>query len=1147
MEGRNLRRIVLATAALAAAAAGATAPTASAAEFVIGFDDKPNGTIVTRQYAGVIFTPIGNPSSLPTIETLPTGQARSAPKAARTYECSGTSCEFETTSIAGRFTTTRNHVNVFVRPRTFANGGTVTLTARKSDNKTLVGTDTKFVPGGAVIATQFNVTSPNQARDIAFFQLDGAGHMDDFSFDVPDPGQPPPPPDFAFERDFTNSFDPSGDVGLVKGQTPATVNFDITNFNGAGGNRTFTVSGLPSGVTASFEPASPTSATNLALNLNASANAESVDDRLITVTATPTTAAAGFEPRSVTFLLDVHGTYDLRVVGMEITQGIQTQFTPCTMPAECTSVASLPPSDSDQNIPYQGVTLIRHKKTLVRVFANRKAPTSGAGVQGVTVILEGFKGNQKLGTLVSSPLSLAFDQSVVTWTQRTDPTKGFPFVLPPGWTEGNISLKATVVPPLSFIGTSDAECELASCLSNNKLTTSAIPFKRTGILKLATARLWVKNESLNGISIPCCFEDNATLQKFYPEPTQVLNYADAVLPLQDGGLQYDPYSFYASIEVTGLKSSDDALDKLDDYADDYPGCAWARFCADQIIGMYGNEVTTAGVSTDNPVAFPLGQGYFVQQPYGVGNYRRPDSITHELSHGYARVHASNACGGGSDGQTGEDWPPEEEGVADGIGTDLRGSPFKVLAGRTLGAVGSASSNASNFQPGLWYDYMSYCRTKNTLVNASDKGIWTSARGWERNVVGISWATDAHGRLNASVASASARSVAAPAGPDGVAAHAAGRNPNLLRVRAKFGPSPGGGEITSVKPRAGRALVGPTGGAYALRTLNANGAVLNTVPMRGTIGQIEPGGIYTSLVADVASAGAARVEVLLNGAVIASRARSADAPNVSIRAPRRGARVGRKGLVAVSWTAADADGPSGLYTTTVDYSPDDGAHWRPIYLGPATSAITIPSYFFGGSRRARVRVRVNDGFNESAATSGRFVALGKPPNVLITNPRARTRVRADESLYLAGRAADDQQVPLGGRSLRWRLGRRILGRGSQISAPGLPAGQRRIVLEARDRNGRVGRTSIPVTVLAVAPRVISLSRPARLGSTARFVNLRLATSIPARLRIGTQSFPVGRRAKSVRVRVRPGSADLFLRLNLRTGRRLTVAIVRVPRG
>src|SRR5205823_5385449 len=141
-----------------------------------------------------------------------------------------------------------------------------------------------------------------------------------------------------------------------------------------------------------------------------------------------------------------------------------------------------------------------------------------------------------------------------------------------------------------------------------------------------------------------------------PEPRAVLSYADAVLPLQDGGLQYDPISYYASIEVTDLTGSSAAKDKLNSYADDYPGCSYARFCADQILGLYGNEVDTAGVSTDNPVAFATGlpsPQYVVNHPYGVANYRRPDSATHELSHGYGRAHASKLCGGGTGGQTGE--------------------------------------------------------------------------------------------------------------------------------------------------------------------------------------------------------------------------------------------------------------------------------------------------------------------------------------------------------------------------------------------------------------------------------------------------------------------------------------------------------------
>ena len=49
------------------------------------------------------------------------------------------------------------------------------------------------------------------------------------------------------------------------------------------------------------------------------------------------------------------------------------------------------------------------------------------------------------------------------------------------------------------------------------------------------------------------------------------------------------------------------------------------------------------------------------ESYGVFSAKATMTVVHELFHGAGRRHADTACGGDSDGQTGESWPPDQRG------------------------------------------------------------------------------------------------------------------------------------------------------------------------------------------------------------------------------------------------------------------------------------------------------------------------------------------------------------------------------------------------------------------------------------------------------------------------------------------------------
>ncbi|MGI9185743.1 MAG: hypothetical protein ACR2GZ_12430 [Solirubrobacteraceae bacterium] len=96
-----------------------------------------------------------------------------------------------------------------------------------------------------------------------------------------------------------------------------------------------------------------------------------------------------------------------------------------------------------------------------------------------------------------------------------------------------------------------------------------------------------------------------------------------------------------------------------------------------------------------------------------------------------------------------------------------------------------------------------------------------------------------------------------------------------------------------------------------------------------------------------------------------------------------------------------------------------------------------------------------------------------------------------------------------------------------------------MLEARDRNGRVGRAAVSVRVLPVRPTFLRLDAPRRLGVHARLLTIRVASSVLAPLFVrggvvARRTF-IGRGSRLVRISFKPGHRALKLLLTLGAGR------------
>jgi hypothetical protein len=97
---------------------------------------------------------------------------------------------------------------------------------------------------------------------------------------------------------------------------------------------------------------------------------------------------------------------------------------------------------------------------------------------------------------------------------------------------------------------------------------------------------------------------------------------------------------------------------------------------------------------------------------------------------------------------------------------------------------------------------------------------------------------------------------------------------------------------------------------------------------------------------------------------------------------------------------------------------------------------------------------------------------------------------------------------------------------------------------------VGRAAITVRLTAARPGFLVLSAPKSVARSARRVSVKVSSSLRARLTVrggrGKQRFLVSRKARTLRVRVKPGRKPLTLRLTLAAGGRSTPATVSVAR-
>lgn len=1085
----------------------------------------------------------------------------------------------------------------------------VTLLAFDSSGNQIASDGPVTVAQGAGVGALLSVSTPSP--QIAGFEIttrDPTDNLkdiaiDDLTFDTP---SPPPQPTFTLGAAQNN-------IRLVQG-TNTTDAVVINRISGSTGNIGLTAGGLPAGVQASFAP-NPAGGTQTTLALTADPSAPPTSGAVpITITGTPQDPAAGSSPYSITIQLTVLAAFSIHVrgptnltlssctagatvevdrvlsfpgpVSMSVTGlpgGIQATFNPATVSFsagsifETTDVEFTAPPNGRMNLrrtvtihasapPYaeatatvtvggtcplqydarvtsiqitQGVQspflparapgtsaaqyseipnaaeLRAGGPTVVRVYADLAFGPAG-GVPNVPAVLYGFTFNE-VGARVNLPGSPLLPTSQVrtlqvgpvdaTQAEEGSETDVYTFTLPPSWTYGTIGVVGKVLPAqapprpvaraAAFGGPVLGPCQTTECNANDAMYLIHIPFYAAPGVQIQPVQMEVNGNPL-------------------PEPATVFQWARLVTPLN---VAVDPYA--GTIDISDIArsfASCKAPTNCSDNANDSTSSRFDDWVCDHGAPENGWDIgVNTGVARGLTNPTDICWSSFSSYSDAVVEWQRPlTSVAHEFFHLLGRPHASNCGGGGSNGQTAETWPPDQMGFTQSVGLDTM-----------LGSGLNGGPYALPSPPGqTWFDFMSYCANANltaTPLTQSPSPSWGSTHNWN--------AVMEHFRYRARDVPARPRRTS-PARPS-------------LAVTG-FLIAGGRARISSVTPlqAASRAL--PDKG-LELVGLDAVGHQVATAPLVPHLFHVDHEVQPLGLTGLIPAVGVVTVEFVSSGRVLAVRRASAHAPTVSVVGVPRA----RRGKTTIRWRAHDADG--GALVAEVDYSANGGRSYKTIWIGPSRDVVRMPSAYLSRSRRARVRVSVNDGFRAATATSHLFHAPGVPPTVTILSPTDGARSPSDAPLLLSGQAFDDTGTALAGHLLRWYLGSELLGTGSQIAVTGLRPGRDRIVLRARDRFGRQGQTAALVTVGASRPLFLILKAPKRVAPSARALRLQVQSSIAARLTVraskrGTaQRFSVSRHIRRLRIRIPKGSSRLVLRLALSSGGLTRHETLAVPRG
>lgn len=680
---------------------------------------------------------------------------------------------------------------------------------------------------------------------------------------------------------------------------------------------------------------------------------------------------------------------------------------------------------------------IANKRTIVRFYARSGTGMDVAGVEaslaggnefGFLGRLEPVNAGGKLITVRANPSRTSLDQS-------------FQFELPLYWTTGGrLSLTATVNPAGRLI--EDVESD------NN--ASREVDF-------LASERLLVIyynwSYNLGGALRTPSATDVATsrnrMRRLYPlgEPGDAFESPGlhtVVLDFVDDGLTSQVDRTNAGCIQRYPTDADPAKDKSGD----------RNMCAsDYVHGRMkalrqGSSIAAGAVSYGNiaQAPAPMGLSYFTRGyaggQFASGPSTDPNYASHEVGHVLGRPHplpGALSCGHSPDDA---DYPyngARIDTLPSDAETRYQGLNFTDTDIKTLMLLDAAGT----------YDTMSYCSP-----------YWISDYTFDGMYQYL--ASPTRPRL--------ARRAPLQAVPG-----------DWLIASGTLDP-PGGGGGFAVVQRTNSVMddTAPVAGGFTLELRNGAGGLVASHPFTAEPIADLPGAVSFDLVVRFVP-GTAELRAIEDATqrVLATKSVSTNAPLIGdVRLQNAPDPV--DGIVAVVWTASDNDGDA--LTFDVFASRDDGANYRPIHLGIATSGVALDTSRLGGGSN-RLRVVASDGVHTAYAESAPFTVPERAPKVLITSPADGFRADWGQFVTLQAQVDDlqDEFIPDG--DILW-ISNRIGGAfatGRIVQIERLPVGENVLEVEAINSRGEVGTDTITVFIgdvlaapgptLSVAPQSI----------------------------------------------------------------------------
>jgi hypothetical protein len=420
-----------------------------------------------------------------------------------------------------------------------------------------------------------------------------------------------------------------------------------------------------------------------------------------------------------------------------------------------------------------------------------------------------------------------------------------------------------------------------------------------------------------------------------------------------------------------------------------------------------------------------------------------ETLAHEIAHNQGRKHVD--CGGPDDTDPNYPYPTDQidnVGNSNHYGFDVR-------------SLIPISPNGAK-------DFMSYCTPK-----------WTSDYTWKAlyNTLSASAANSPTPLSSSQAASANevlVTGAVTPTANTGMLGYAwdlptATLNAQALARWQQSNSSNGGNTPNS--PSA----------TYHIRLLDAGGNTLLDQPVTPSAPDIHnlPSPAQVFLAAFPAPSGAvAKIELLQDNTVLASRSPGASVPTVKILEPAGGEVISDQ--LDLSWQAKDAD-PGDVLLYSIQYSPDNGVSWRSLATDisglPGSSTVNLSLHPSGipGSlpNGALIRVAASDGYNTGTAISKPFTVNNRKPEAFILTPAPGENTPAGENAQLRGAAMDAEDGSLSGNALSWTVNGQLAGNGEQVELYGLAPGAYPVTLTARDSLSQTSTAQGTLTILPLA--------------------------------------------------------------------------------